>query len=314
LIVLCLIAALAVMGLAVGEAAVRAPLRRRVRRGGIWRLVGAPLSSDVLVSGAGAEMWNLIRGAAPIAAPAPLELGRKYAELLTENLGQPGFRELLLVAHDMDARRDVVFALLDRAHRAAFFSRGGADPRRAAEVFDIAGVGRDHVIDALAGTLAMPLATDPRLLRYATEGPWRGETHRICDRPGALPRLLEEAALAGAEQVIVVSAVPLPAGVHELASAPTDLRGRAAEQLKAFETTGLRDAVEQAATRFAGVYVVQPPHNPLGPLDFAGIYDERSDRRYTLGELVDRGYEDAYRQFIEPVVGGSGERMEAIQS
>ena len=61
----------------------------------------------------------------------------------------------------------------------------------------------------------------------------------------------------------------------------------------------------------AGLFVVRPAHNPLGPLDFAGVYDERSDRRHTLAELVDRGYEDAYRQFIEPVVGASGDRIEA---
>jgi hypothetical protein len=28
-----------------------------------------------------------------------------------------------------------------------------------------------------------------------------------------------------------------------------------------------------------------------------------------LKELMDRGYEDAYRQFIEPVVGASGEQL-----
>jgi hypothetical protein len=314
LIVLCVVAAIAVMALAVGAAALRTPVRRRVRRGGIWRLVGAPVSSETAVKSAAAELWNLIRGAAPIAAPAPIELGRKYAELLAENLGQPGFREVLLVAHDMDARRDIVFALLDRAHRAPFFSRGGSDPRRTAEAFDLAAVGRDHVMDALSATLALPLATDAHLLRYASEGPWRGETHRVCDRPGALPRVLEEAALAGAEQVIVVAATPLPSGPHELTSARVDLRGRAAEQLAAFETAGLRDAVEDAATRFSGVYVIRPSHNPLGPLDFDGVYDERSDRRYTVSELVDRGYEDAYRQFIEPVVGASGDRIETVQS
>jgi hypothetical protein len=42
----------------------------------------------------------------------------------------------------------------------------------------------------------------------------------------------------------------------------------------------------------------------------AGCYDERSDRAVTLGELIDRGYQDAYRQFIDPVVGASGERLE----
>jgi len=32
-----------------------------------------------------------------------------------------------------------------------------------------------------------------------------------------------------------------------------------------------------------------------------------------VGELLDRGYEDAYRQFIEPVVGASGERIATVQ-
>ena len=53
-----------------------------------------------------------------------------------------------------------------------------------------------------------------------------------------------------------------------------------------------------------GCFVIQPLHNPIGPLDFEGTYDERSDRNQSLGELIDRGYEDAYRQFVEPVVGG----------
>jgi hypothetical protein len=56
--------------------------------------------------------------------------------------------------------------------------------------------------------------------------------------------------------------------------------------------------------------VVCPAYNPVGPLDVAGCYDERSDRFVTLGELMDRGYQDAYRQFIDPVVGASGERLE----
>ena len=40
----------------------------------------------------------------------------------------------------------------------------------------------------------------------------------------------------------------------------------------------------------------------MAPLDTGGAFDERSDRVQAVGELVDRGYEDAYRQFIEPVV------------
>ena len=75
----------------------------------------------------------------------------------------------------------------------------------------------------------------------------------------------------------------------------------------------LRDGLEQFTGRFAGLFVIRPAHNPLGPLDFGGVYDERSDRTHTLGELLDRGYEDAYRQFIEPVVGASGERIATVQ-
>jgi hypothetical protein len=69
--------------------------------------------------------------------------------------------------------------------------------------------------------------------------------------------------------------------------------------------------LEQFAGRFAGLYVIRPEHNPVRPFDFTGTYDERSDRVYTVTELVDRGYEDAYRQFIDPVVGASGERIQS---
>jgi hypothetical protein len=316
LMVVCLLVVVGALAVGLALDAWRAPARRRLRNGALWRLLGAPASSAVVLTGATAELWNLIRGAAPIAAPARQDLGRRYIELLNENLGQPGFRELLLVAHDMDARRDVLFALLRDTYRQRFFSPGPrvADGGRAAEAFDLAGVGRDHVIDALAANLSVPIATDPHLLRFAAEGPWRGETHRVCDRPGALDRLLEEVQAAGTEQVIVVSSAPPPGRPHELSAGRADIRGRAAEQLLAFEAAGLRDAMERVSGRFAGLFLVRPAHNPLGPLDFTGVYDERSDRRYTVAELVDRGYEDAYHQFIEPVVAASGERIETVQS
>jgi hypothetical protein len=289
--------------------------RRRTRQGFAWRLLGAPLSAAGIYDRVVAELWNLIRGAAPLAAPPAAELARRYAELLVENLGQPGFRELIVVAHDMDARRDLVFALLADAHRSRFFGRplGGENAVRATEALDLAGVARDHALDALAASVSVPIATEPHLVTLAAEGPWRGETHRVCDRPGALARLLEEVAAAGAEQVILVSASPHPARAHELSSGRADLRGRAGEQLAAFEAAGLRDAHEHYAGRFKTLVVIRPVHNPLGPLDLTGAYDERSDRRHALAELVDRGYEDAYRQFIEPIVGGGGERIQAVQ-
>jgi hypothetical protein len=308
--------------------------RRRSRQGLGGRMFAGPLSAAGVESRCAAELWNLIRGAAPIPPPPRAELARRYLELLVDNLGQPGFRELLITVHDMDARRDLVFALLHPRLRPRFFTRvstatsarqaeaslgGRANVdlidagSRQLEAFDLAGTARDHVVDAMDAALALPLAVDPHLLSFAPEGPWRGETHRVCDRPGSLPRLIEEVSAAGAEQVILVAGSPPPAQAHELSASRGDLRGRAGEQLSAFEAATLRDTLEIFSGRFAGLFVIRPSHNPLGPLDFDGVYDERSDRIHTLGELLDRGYEDAYRQFIEPVVGASGEKIATVQ-
>jgi hypothetical protein len=314
LAVLAALVALAAVGGAVLKAMLSKGSRRRARHGIAGRLLGGPLTAATLFDRCSSELWNLIRGAAPLSTPPARELGRKYVELLTENLGQPGFRELLVIVHDMDARRDLVFALLGPTHRSRFFTRPGSESAvRPAEAFDLAGVARDHALDALAGALALPVATEPHLIAFAPEGPWRGETHRICDRPGSFARVLEEVAAAGAEQVIVVAPMQPPGLPHELAAGRGDLRGQAAEQLASSETAGLRDVLEHWTGRFAGLFVIRPVHNPLGPLDFDGVYDERSDRTHTLAELVDRGYEDAYHQFIDPVVGASGDRLETVQ-
>ena len=108
---------------------------------------------------------------------------RRYAEVLTENLGQPGFRELLAVATDIDARRDVIVTLLREPFRRDFMApRPGRDRR--AEVLDLAGAGRDHALDVLASALTPPVACDPALVPFPVDGFWRGETHRLCDRPG----------------------------------------------------------------------------------------------------------------------------------
>jgi hypothetical protein len=287
--------------------------RRRARRGLAGRVLGGPLSVGPLAERCSIELWNLIRGAAPLSTPPRADLARRYIDLLIENMGQPGFRELLVTVHDMDARRDLVFALLSGAQRARFFSRPGPDgATRAVEAFDLGGVARDHALDAIVASLALPVGAEPHLVTFAPEGPWRGETHRICDRPGSLARVIEEVTAAGAEQIVIAAATPAAGRAHELSAGRADFRGHAAEQLASFEAAALRDVVEHAAGRFAGLFVIRPVHNPLGPLDFGGVYDDRSDRIHTLAELVDRGYEDAYRQFIEPVVGASGERIEAV--
>ena len=129
LIVLCLLVAVAALAGSVAAGAWRAPARRRAAHRSLWRLLGAPLSTSLILDRTAAELWNLIRGAAALAPPPRGDLGRRFVELLGENLGQPAFRELLIVAHDMDARRDLVFALLGEGHRQRFFThRGFAAP------------------------------------------------------------------------------------------------------------------------------------------------------------------------------------------
>ena len=49
----------------------------------------------------------------------------------------------------------------------------------------------------------------------------------------------------------------------------------------------VRDALDGQARHFRSVFQIRPGYNPLGALDFTGCYDERSDRRQTLLELLD---------------------------
>jgi hypothetical protein len=284
------------------------PARRRAHGGWWWRLAGAPLDAVAARELFAGVIWDLIRGAAPDVKPSTAALGRRYCEVLRDNLGQPGFRELVLVATDLDARRDVVAALLDDRSRSEFLAPR-SDRDRRSEVLDLNGIGRDHAFDLVAAGLTPPVASDPALVTFAPDSFWRGETHRLCDRPGALHRLLEEVAAAGASQVIVVSGVALAEQPHQLRMPRRDLRSRLGEFQSAAEAATLRDAFELARLRFDAVYVICPVHNPVGPYDLDGAYDEASDRRQDLHELMERAYEDAYRQFIEPIIGASGDQL-----
>ena len=59
---------------------------------------------------------------------------------------------------------------------------------------------------------------------------------------------------------------------------------------------------------------IQPTHNAVGLFDADGSYDERSDRRQSLRELIELGAEDAQRQFIDPVLGASGDELERAEA
>ncbi len=290
----------------------RAPLHRRSSGGRAWALLGSPVDASLAIQHATETVWRLLKGGAAIKTPDARDLSRRYAELLAENLGHPGFRELLLVVHDMDAHRDLVFGLVRDPFRKALFPPPGGVSSRRAEAHDLTSGTQAFTADVLAAALSLPGVSDPQLVQFAPDSYWRGEVHRLIDRPACLSRLIEEAAAAGAEQVVIIAGTPEPPGPHELRPPRRDGFGRVGEQVASAETAVLSDAIRHLHHRFQGLYVIRPTHNPVRPLDLTGAYDERSDRVQTLDELMERGFEDAYRQFIEPVVGASGDRMTQV--
>jgi hypothetical protein len=282
---------------------------RRGRGAAWWRGAAAPLSSRSAIDRCWRVMWDLVRGAAALQQPPPAELGRRYAELLADNLGQPGFCELLIAVHDADAHRDLMFALVAERRRRDLVRRPTTDAAEArrAEVFDLSGIARDHLPDAVAAALTVPLATEWHQVTFAADAYWRGETHRVGDRPGSLIRLVDELIDLAVEQIVLVSAAPLTPGPHALSAPRLDPRGRLGEYLTSSEAAVVRDAT--TTTGGIRIFTIRPAHNPTGPFDFDGGYDDGSRRRIGLSELMNRGYEDAYHQFVEPVVGASGEKV-----
>lgn len=304
------LAMLVVMGVLI-VAAVKAGREERTRRrrhGAFWwRLFGSPLEAHEPHGTFVDALWRIVRGASNEPRPVGAELGRRYVDVLADNFGQPGFHEIVLAVHDLDGRRDLVGAVLGAHARTAFEARRPIADRREAEVIDFTGPQRELLVDVLGAASRLPVVTAPVLTSFAADSYWRGERHRLCDRPELVVRLVDELAAIGVEQVILVSPAPPPATPHSMRSRPIALRARMGEFLRSMETAALHDGCLAAASRFASVFVVRPDHNPIGPFDFGGVYDEASDRQRTVAELIEQGYADAYRHFIEPVVA-AGER------
>lgn len=275
--------------------------RRRATGAFWWRLLAWPLDAEE-PSGVGLDvLWRVVHGASADPRPDVEEIGRRYVDVLADNFGQPGFYEVVIAVHDLDARRDLVGTILAAPGRAAMDARhAGSD--REGDVIDFTGPQREALASVLVGALRLPVVTAPAMVQFPTDSYWRGEQHRVCDRPDLASRLVDELAGLGVEQIILVGPAPPPAGPHHIRPTPVDMRARMGELVRSLEAAALTDAAAVAASRCSSVFVIRPEHNPIGPFDFRGVYDESSDRQYTVAELMLQGYVDAYHQLIEPVV------------
>lgn len=279
-------------------------------------------------------LWEIARGPAlSKAPPSETELGKRFVALLAENLGQPGFRELILRTADLDTGGALPFVVLSDAHLAAFASARARGPRsrleRRAGAVDLRAPGYDVMLfDAVVTGLLPPFAAPVRRVSFPKGGLNPGETHRLSDATLAGGSGIAEALAGGAEQVIVAAVTPeapAPAARRRGARAVQDgalaaLERQAVERDLAgaerinrmVETLGHRTedggrAWQDPATgrlyRDFALYVVRPERRSLGPLELDGVRDPATEVVETTADVLEQGYRDCYRLFVEPVVG-----------
>jgi hypothetical protein len=118
---------------------------RRRQRGSVWwRGLKAPLSSREVLGRARTAIWDLVQGGSQAKQPSEADLSGRYVDLLADESWAARFRELVIAAHDLDSRRDLVFALVDPSRRSGLFRRTStteADVRRA-EIIDLSAGGQ----------------------------------------------------------------------------------------------------------------------------------------------------------------------------
>jgi hypothetical protein len=265
-------------------------------------------------------LWEVARGVAlKAAAPGDGELGRSYASLLAENLSEPGFRELIVRTADLDRGAPLAFALLREADE-----HGRQDHE---DHVDLRAPGQAELFfDALATGLLFPVALPLRRVTFPKGAVHAGETHRLTDAALVSGCGIADAIDAGAEQVVVVTGTP------EEAATPPRRRGlfaridatlRTLEQQATAEIASAERASRMVATlghrsggrgawedpasghvlREIDLWVIRPRRRSLGPLELDGAMDPATEVLRTTDDLVEKGFRDAYGQFIEPVVG-----------
>jgi hypothetical protein len=265
-------------------------------------------------------------GAAMGDRPAGPDLGRRYVSFLAENLGEPGFRELVLRTADLDSGEARSFVVLRDAET------GGPAVRRGTLLGAVdlrPPENQGLFFDALATGLLCPLSMPLRRVSFPKGAAHGGETHRLTDGSFVAGAGIAEAVAAGAEQVIVVLGVPetgspLARRRGPLARIDASLRALEAQAAREVETVERwnrivgtlghrapdgRGAWEDPATgevhQEVDLWVIRPRRRALGPMELDGVRDPSTEVLQTTDDLLELGFRDAYRQFVEPVVGQS---------
>ena len=283
-------------------------------------------------------LWEISRGSSSTARPpSDAELGRRYVALAAENLGQPGLRELIHRTADLETGTVLPFVLLQDGHRDAFAAARNRGSRSRLPgipgAIDLRAEGYDALfLDAVTTGVLPPMVAPVQRVAFPKGGLYAGEVHRLTDAIVAAGSGISEALAAGADQVIVVSAAPVVAsptarrrGPRAVADAllstlerqVVEADVRATERINRMvaalghRSEGGGSAWQDPATarhyRDVALYVVRPERRPFGPLELEGAQDPATEAQATAADLVDLGYRDAYRMFVEPVVGAAPE-------
>ena len=223
---------------------IRQAMQRRQRGSGLvapccWRRY--PRSRRSITCGR--TLWELVRGATQLKPPAARRSGASLHGAARRQSWSAG---LSGTADRRARRRCGSRPRLCAGHRAAAPRARCAAPRsedadaRRAEVIDLTGVARDH----LAGR-AWRRADDAaghrfsRRLGFPAEGYWRGEQHRLADRPGSLERICQELVdLRRRSDRAGVRGAGVAGGPHALAAPRLDGRGRLGEYLQSVGSSG----------------------------------------------------------------------------
>ena len=210
-------------------------------------------------------LWDLLRGGANVTQPARTDLEpplRGAAGRQPRPAWIPRAAGRRARPRRAARRRLRAAGHGTRAGRSFCAGRPSGPDRRSSEAIDLAGAARDVVLDAVAGALSIPAATDRRSSALPPRA--TGAVRRTGSPIGraACFGCSRRRPAAGARQVIIVAAAADQGRPHGLATRRVHPRARLGEYLASEEAAAIRDALPIAEGWFDAIFVVRPGAQP----------------------------------------------------